>query len=169
MSDECSLGDFLLAALSDEGGSELQRTEEKPQHPTVFSCLSATPGIIGVVVDSVTPSKVIQLVPKIQSALDLNGFVLLRNLGDWSASSMCEFMIACFGEGGLSSYANLPRDPARDGDSDAPGANVPGEERVRMIGNGREPSTVPGLGNPKCLMANLGYEWHQVQKLHFKS
>jgi hypothetical protein len=150
----------------------------------------------------------------------------------------------CFGEGGMSSYAHLPRDPERDGDKTAPGlfvlpndglcrliptscavsyaffksanvslangsnagAHVPGEIRIRMLGNSREPNSDPAaaaatatgssgldlgiaiggqdraprrekrereqkkrqqqqqhlLGEPKCLMANMGYEWHQV-------
>lgn len=131
------------------------------QQPDIaFSPLSDSSGIIGVVVDSVTPSNALQLVTALRSLIESHGVLLLRNakLHEWSASAMCDFMVACFGEGGLSSYATLPRDPARDGDDSAPGANVPGEVRCRMLGNGMEQST----GKPKCLMAKMGYEWHQV-------
>lgn len=98
--------------------------------------------------------------PKTQAAVGRavakHGMVVLSGVGKMTADEMVELMTVFGPAEGMLDFSGTPRDPEADGSSDFVSAAVPGQNRVRLLGNATD-----AAGRPAALLADIGYEWHQ--------
>ena len=85
-----------------------------------------------------------------------HGMVVLSGLESMTPDEMVELMTAFGPADGMLDFTGTPRDTADDGAPEFVSAAVPGQSRVRLLGNATDAAT----GRPAALLANIGYEWH---------
>lgn len=85
-----------------------------------------------------------------------HGMVVLSGADSMTADEMVELMTVFGPPDGMIDFSGTPRDFADDGSSEFISAAVPGQNRVRLLGNATD-----AMGRPAAMLANIGYEWHQ--------
>lgn len=106
--------------------------------------------------DAFSEENLLETKAEVSRAVAEHGMVVLSGAGSMTADQMVELMTAFGPEEGMLDFSGTPRDVADDGSSEFISAAVPGQNRVRLLGN-----TTDDAGRPAALLANIGYEWHQ--------
>ncbi len=106
--------------------------------------------------DAFSEENLLETKAEVGRAVAEHGMVVLSGAESMTADQMVELMTVFGPEEGMLDFSGTPRDVADDGSPNFISAAVPGQNRVRLLGNAMD-----AAGRPAALLANIGYEWHQ--------